>query len=176
MHLLYKPASGLQQHTTTQVIGKENPHTSIVICLPLYKNSIIHQWYGMYPICLHTTLILNPIKLQITSQGHSQCFLYFIYDIVYILRRNCQISNNCCIVAICCDIFVYFVRGRSQMSTFSGVYKPYTFWDHLRSNKEYTSTFFECQNKNKAKKLKVYGKICYFPSPPPPESVHDHAD
>ncbi len=44
--------------------------------------------------------------------------------------------------------------------------------------KEYTSTFFECQNahdnnKNQAKKLKVYENILIFtdPPPPPPESV-----
>ncbi len=49
------------------------------------------------------------------------------------------------------------------MSTFSSVYKPYTFWDTPLPPKEYTSTFLSVKNphennKNQAKKLKVYGK------------------
>ncbi len=64
-------------------------------------------------------------------------------------------------------------RGRLSMSTFSWVYKSYTFWDPPPPPK-YTSTFFECQksrwnNKNQAKTLKVYWKNVDFHSPPPPK-------
>ncbi len=66
------------------------------------------------------------------------------------------------------------------MSTFSWVYKPYTFWDPPLQKKEYTSTIFECQiflsaknphenNKNQAKKLKVYRFFFDFHKPPPPK-------
>ncbi len=53
------------------------------------------------------------------------------------------------------------------MSTFSWVYKPYTFWDC--PPKEYTSTFFECQNphENNKNQAKVYRNFFDFHRPPP---------
>ncbi len=61
--------------------------------------------------------------------------------------------------------------GPSINVSISWVYKSYTFWDPS-PQKEFTSTFFECQNsqennKNQAKKLKVYRKNGDFHRPPP---------
>ncbi len=63
------------------------------------------------------------------------------------------------------------------MSTFSWVYKPYTFWEPLPPKKRTHQHFLSAQNphennKNQAKKLKVYGKNIDFQRPPSPPKVY----
>ncbi len=58
------------------------------------------------------------------------------------------------------------------MSTFSWVYKPYTFWNPLPPKKSTHLNFLSAKNPhedniNQAKKLKVYGKDVDFHNPPP---------
>ncbi len=59
------------------------------------------------------------------------------------------------------------------MSTYSWVYKPYTFWNPLPKTKSTHQYFLSAKNpnennKNQAKKLKVYEKNVDFHRPPPP--------
>ncbi len=65
------------------------------------------------------------------------------------------------------------------MSTFSWVYKPYTFWDPVPPSQK-KSTHQHClsaknphhNNKNQAKNLKVYGKNIDFQTHPLPLKVY----